>query len=448
MNKKLLPKLLIASVLVGGVNFLPVNFDAENLQIVSVAYAEVKTVTVNGSAGMSFGDNDEKILTMAKNAARMNAIQAAKEQAGIYIKSYVKTINGVLTDDYILAYASNNIKIISESYKKDFYNESDLRGNLTGNVGFKYVATVTAEIDTSDLQNYIQRDYKEKSTLAEQAKSSQKNISEINKNIADLNNTAKNKTSEEIQSEVQKIDSKILAEQKFNEGNELYYQKNYQGAISKYNDAIKLNPNYADAYNNRGAAYDELKNYQQAISDYNQSIKLNPNNATAYFNRGLTYANLQNYQQAISDWTQSIKINKNYVNAYYSRGIAYGELKNYQQAIDDYTKVIDLNKDYANAYYSRGLTYYKKGSYRVAILDYTQAIKLNPNYFEAYFNRGLAYGMLKNYEQAIKDFTEVIKLNPNDANAYVNRGITYKFLGDMLQAERDLAKARQLGYDG
>ena len=74
-----MPKLLIATVLVGGLNFVPavINFDAENLQIVSVAYAEVKTVTVNGSAGMSFGDNDEKIMQMAKNAARMNAIQAA-----------------------------------------------------------------------------------------------------------------------------------------------------------------------------------------------------------------------------------------------------------------------------------------------------------------------------------------------------------------------------------
>ena len=175
LRKKILPKLLVASVLVGGVNFVPanVNFDTENLQIISVAYAEVKTVTASGSAGMSFGDNDEKIMQMAKNAARTNAQLAAKEKAGIYIKSYVKTVNNTLTDDDVLAYTSNNIKIISETYKKDYYNESDPFGNLTGNIGFRYIVTVTAQIDTSDLQNYIQRDYQEKSTLAEQVKSSQ-----------------------------------------------------------------------------------------------------------------------------------------------------------------------------------------------------------------------------------------------------------------------------------
>ena len=50
-RKKFLPKLVIASLLVGGVNFVPavVNFDAGNLKIISVAYAEVKTVTANGS---------------------------------------------------------------------------------------------------------------------------------------------------------------------------------------------------------------------------------------------------------------------------------------------------------------------------------------------------------------------------------------------------------------
>jgi len=49
VNKKILPKLVIASVLVGGINFLPVNFPV-NLQIISIAHAEIQTVTVNDSA--------------------------------------------------------------------------------------------------------------------------------------------------------------------------------------------------------------------------------------------------------------------------------------------------------------------------------------------------------------------------------------------------------------
>ena len=78
MNKKILPKLLIASVLVGGVNFLPTNFAEKNLQIISVAYAKVENVTASGKAIFNFGEDDEKIVATVKNVAKMRAEQAAK----------------------------------------------------------------------------------------------------------------------------------------------------------------------------------------------------------------------------------------------------------------------------------------------------------------------------------------------------------------------------------
>ena len=241
MNKKILPKLLIASVLVGGVNFLPavVNFDAENLQIVSVAHAEVKTVTANGSAGMSFGDDNQKLVKIVKEKAKSLAIQAAKEKAGIYIKSYVKNTNHTLTDDDVTAYTSKKINILSDSYKKDYYNESDLKGNLTGNVGFKYIATVTAEIDTSDLQNYARRDEKEKLALAEQEKYLQKNIDEVNKNIEDLSKNTKILEEQKLlEMYVDQIDSNIKANQKIADSNKFYYEKKYKDFVITRSEAL------------------------------------------------------------------------------------------------------------------------------------------------------------------------------------------------------------------
>lgn len=44
------------------------------------------------------------------------------------------------------------------------------------------------------------------------------------------------------------------------------------------------------------------------IEDYNQAIKFNPNDADAYYNRGIVYASLEDKFQGISDFKQAAKL--------------------------------------------------------------------------------------------------------------------------------------------
>ena len=61
------------------------------------------------------------------------------------------------------------------------------------------------------------------------------------------------------------------AENFFIQGNDKYQKGDYQGAIQAFSQAIVLNPNYAQAYNNRGVACRALGDKQGAIADYNQA---------------------------------------------------------------------------------------------------------------------------------------------------------------------------------
>ena len=65
-------------------------------------------------------------------------------------------------------------------------------------------------------------------------------------------------------------------------------QKDYEGAIADYTQAILLNPEYASAYNNRGFAKYNQKDFEGAMVDYTQAILLNPKYAVAHNNRGET----------------------------------------------------------------------------------------------------------------------------------------------------------------
>jgi tetratricopeptide (TPR) repeat protein len=168
------------------------------------------------------------------------------------------------------------------------------------------------------------------------------------------------------------------------------------------------------AYYDSGKASLGKRDYDNAISDYNESIRLDPNYAPAYNDREDAYYHLGNFDKAISDYSDAIRLNRNLASAYL-----------------------------AHAYYNRGLAYAKKGNFDNAISDYNEAIRLD-NSSLAYNNRGIAYANQRNYAKAITDFTEAIRLDPYFASAYDNRGFAYLHTGNRAKAAADFATAERL----
>ena len=75
----------------------------------------------------------------------------------------------------------------------------------------------------------------------------------------------------------------------------------YQRAIQDYDKAIRLNPKYADAYNNRGAAYSGLGQYQRAMQDYDKAIQMWAPKASYYNNRSVAYRKMGKDAEADAD---------------------------------------------------------------------------------------------------------------------------------------------------
>jgi tetratricopeptide (TPR) repeat protein len=231
-------------------------------------------------------------------------------------------------------------------------------------------------------------------------------------------------------------------------------KEDFDLGVADFNRALQIDPNDVYAYHNRGNAYYYKKDYDRAIDDYSQAIRLNSNFTPAYSNRGVVYSDKNEYDKAIADFNQAIRLNPNFTLAYYGRGNAYSNKKDYDRAIDDYSQVIRLNSNYAKAYYGRGLMYSEKKDYDRAIDDYSQAIRLNPNYTNAYYNRGTDYVNKKDYDKAIADFNQAIRLNPNYTDAYYNCGIAYAlkkdydksiaYLEEVLRIDSNYANAKKV----
>ena len=226
-----------------------------------------------------------------------------------------------------------------------------------------------------------------------------------------------------------------------------FEKEQYQEAIENFTKAIKLKPDYAEAYNKREVAKDKLRELEEVIKNYTEAIKLNPKDASAYNHRGVAKYKLRDFQEAIKDFDEAIKLKPKSDNVYYNRGNSKANLEMYEEAIEDYNQAIKLNPKDADAYSNRGVSISRLGKFKEAIKDFDEAIKLNPNYALAYYNRGSDKTRLGEYKKAIEDFREAIKLNPNDAESYNNQGTAKNNLGRSEEAIEDHTEAIRLKPD-
>jgi tetratricopeptide (TPR) repeat protein len=91
-----------------------------------------------------------------------------------------------------------------------------------------------------------------------------------------------------------------------------------------------------------GLAKAQAKDYQGAIVLYNQALKREPQNAEAFFQRGQARDGLGDPRSAIKNYTQVLQIDPNHGAAYSARGDARLKLKDRSGALEDYQRAAEI----------------------------------------------------------------------------------------------------------
>ena len=120
-------------------------------------------------------------------------------------------------------------------------------------------------------------------------------------------------------------------------------------AIVDYNEAIRLDPKFAQAYSSRGLAYYQKGDLDRAIADYGEAIRLDPKYAYAYNNRGNAYYHKHDENRAIVDYSEAIRLDPKYAQAYFNRGVANLYAGWLPKALADLGRSSELNPKYAYA---------------------------------------------------------------------------------------------------
>ena len=125
-----------------------------------------------------------------------------------------------------------------------------------------------------------------------------------------------------------------------------YAEKNQtEKALKDYTAEVALHPS-DDGYNSIGMLYERMKNYDKAIVYYAKAIKINPRYANAYNNRAAALCNKNEYKKAEQDFLSAMKFcadDESLGMYHYNLGALYLVERKYQSAIEEFANAITFN---------------------------------------------------------------------------------------------------------
>jgi tetratricopeptide (TPR) repeat protein len=200
-------------------------------------------------------------------------------------------------------------------------------------------------------------------------------------------------------------EEELTAQQWFERG---FLTEDLDEQVRFNSQAIRLKPEYAMAFYNRGVARQDKGDLEGALQDYNEAIRLNPNHAEALVNRGNVHADQGDLAGALKDYDEAILINPRDADAFSNRGDVRADKGDMAGALRDYDESIRIKPDYVEVYNNRGLLCEELGDLPGALRNYDESIHINPFYPNPYYNRALVFRRMRNYKAAIADFQKYL----------------------------------------
>ena len=211
-------------------------------------------------------------------------------------------------------------------------------------------------------------------------------------------------------------------------------------AIADYDQAIRLNPRFAIAYNNRGNAYDDKGDPTAPSPTTTRPCAPTRTTPRPIYNRGIAWRRKGDLDRAIADYDQAIRLNPTAA-AYNNRGSAWHAKGENERAIADLNRRSGSIRARPTPT-SIAATPSASGSILSgAIADYTRAIELSPTAALAYYNRAWAHYLAGENVEAQADVDRAIEINAHSASAFSTRGLIRERLGDTAGAIADFRKA-------
>jgi tetratricopeptide (TPR) repeat protein len=220
------------------------------------------------------------------------------------------------------------------------------------------------------------------------------------------------------------------------------FQGNSKEALTNYNRALEIVPNFGPAY--LGLALTRL--LQDAGADVEQlfefAIERDPNFGEIYLERARYYLQRKDTKAALADLKKADELLPDSADVYLTYANVYIAMEEPEQALKAAEKANSLNITILPTYVLLGELYVADGQYEKSIEFLEKYVSFETEDGRAFALIGQAYFELGNYDKAIENLDKAFLLNPSGMNKFsLYRGLANLELGNVDNAIDDLEKA-------
>ena len=216
--------------------------------------------------------------------------------------------------------------------------------------------------------------------------------------------------------------------------------------------ALNTDMSDAEAICRLGLAEVELKDFQAAIARMRQAVRVDPDCRDAHFHlgalltgEGKTEEEAARFtREAVQHFEAAVRLDPSFAEAHLRLGMAQQVLGDLDRAHFHFQKALELRPDWPAVHFNLGKVLLDERAREEAVAEFRQALKLSPHYASAHVELGIVLFLQGDVEKAISHYRQALESEPNHVEAHANLGIALRARARTLQAEGEALEARHL----